>query len=376
MTRNARIASVVVVTGVLALGIASQAAAQRTSSLSWVRLEGAERCIGAQELARRVEARVGRQVFVSASQADLSLEGHVKREGDTLAAELAVSDRSGAVLGRRVLRVAGADCSALEASLVLVIAIGIDADAALPAEARGGEKLSDETKTMLAQLEMPKVSEEAVLELAVPEPAARADAPAANSGAARPKLQRPSPRSMPEAPKGRDVELAVHFGVSAELGVLPDPGLGGSLRLTLRVPPVWPIQLSLIGAIPQTMKLTSAQGSSDFNFWAAGLALCPDWLEGQPLGLRTCAGVRAGVLRSRGTGFAQPLTAASPWADVTLQAGPALRFGRFGMDLAVRVSVPFVRDTYRYEDLGGRARSLHRAAGVVGGVELATGYFF
>src|SRR5689334_7531634 len=52
---------------------AAPAYAQRTSSLSWVRLPGAETCIPTQTLAERVEQRVGRQVFVSASQADLSL---------------------------------------------------------------------------------------------------------------------------------------------------------------------------------------------------------------------------------------------------------------------------------------------------------------
>ena len=75
-----RIASVVAAAGLLVLLSPRSAAAQRTSSLSWVRLEGADQCIGAQELARRVEERVGRRVFVSASQAELSLEGHVERQ--------------------------------------------------------------------------------------------------------------------------------------------------------------------------------------------------------------------------------------------------------------------------------------------------------
>jgi hypothetical protein len=371
-----RLAKVAVLIGVLAL-FASSAAAQRTSSLSWVRLEGAEACIGAQELARRVEERVGRRVFVSASQADLSLEGHVAREGNSLVARFAVSDRHGVVLGRRVLRVAGTDCTAIEASLVLVIAIGLDPETTLPLDAQPGEPLSDETKTMLAQLELPKLNDEDLRALAVPDPAARHSVAAAESGGSRLEPKPVVPPQLDDAsPGSRRIALAVHLGASVELGVLPEASVGGGLRVTLHVSPLWPIQLSLAGVVPQTMTLSTTHGAGEFQFWAVGVAVCPSWFESQPLGVRTCAGGRGGVLRSEGSGFAQPLTAASPWADVTLQAGPALRLGSFGVDLAVRLSVPFVRDTYRYEDLGGRERSLHRPGSVVGGVELAGGYFF
>jgi hypothetical protein len=370
------VANVVLLSGMLGL-FASGAAAQRTSSLSWVRLEGAEECIGAQELARRVEERVGRRVFVSASQADLSLEGHVAREANSMVARFAVSDRHGVVLGRRVLRVAGTDCTALEASLVLVIAIGLDPETTLPPDAQPGEPLSDEAKTMLAQLDLPKLSDADVRELAVPDPAARTAVAEGHGTEASIESKLAVSTRIDEAPaESSRVTLAIHLGTSVELGILPDPSVGGALRVTLHVSPIWPIQLSLAGVVPQTMVLSAAHGAGEFQFWAAGLAVCPPWLESQPLGLRTCAGARAGVLRSEGTGFAQPLTAASPWADVTLQAGPALRLGRFGLDLTVRLSVPFVRDTYRYEDLGGRERSLHRPASVAGGVELAGGYFF
>src|SRR5947207_14748467 len=115
-------------------GVASAAHAQRRSSLSWVRLRGTEDCISTQALAERVEQSVGHALFGSASQADLSPEGHVERTGKPSAfvATLVVSDRRGQVLGRRVLRAPGDDCAALTASLVLVIAIAIDPRAALP----------------------------------------------------------------------------------------------------------------------------------------------------------------------------------------------------------------------------------------------------
>src|SRR5262249_39169402 len=53
-------------------------AERATSSLNWVRLPGSEECITARALATAVEGRLGRAVFVSASQGDLSIEGRVE----------------------------------------------------------------------------------------------------------------------------------------------------------------------------------------------------------------------------------------------------------------------------------------------------------
>ncbi len=347
------------------------ASAQRTSSLSWVRLEGAERCLGAQALAQRVEARVGRPVFVSASQADLSLEGHVQREGDTMVARVVVSDRSGAVLGERVLRVPGADCAALEASLVLVIAIGIDPEATLP-EPRSPE-LSSEARTMLAQLELPKLSDEAVLELAVPDPTATTRVRPA------PRQPRAAQTRLPARlePESAPVRLSLHTGMASELGVLPAPTFGLAVRVALHLPEFWPIELSFYGVLTQTESISAAR-SGEFGFWAAGLALCPTWFGRASVQLRTCAGARAGVLSTRGTGqgFEQPLSATSSWLDASVQAGPGLALGAFRLDLAGRVSVPVVRDTFVYEDRAARQRTLHRPSAVVAAIELGAGFFF
>ncbi len=157
----------------LCLTCASHVQAQRTSSLSWVRLRGTESCISTQALAERVEQRLGRRAFVSASQADLSLEGHVERASNPagFVATLVVSDRAGRALGRRVLRVAGDDCQQLEPSLVLVIALAMNPGTALAAAGDSAQPLSPEAQAMLEQLGLPALSEQQLRdELAVPEP--------------------------------------------------------------------------------------------------------------------------------------------------------------------------------------------------------------
>ena len=69
--------------GSVLLFASSPAAAQtgRTSSLSWLRMPGADACIATQALARSVEERLGRHVFVSASAADVSVEGRIEKRG-------------------------------------------------------------------------------------------------------------------------------------------------------------------------------------------------------------------------------------------------------------------------------------------------------
>src|SRR5689334_12323457 len=93
----------------VAFALAAAAAARadepgkRTSSLSWVRLEGAESCIATQALAQAVETRLKRKVFVSASGADVSVEGHIARESSPprWRAVFTVRDAEGTLLGTR-----------------------------------------------------------------------------------------------------------------------------------------------------------------------------------------------------------------------------------------------------------------------------------
>ncbi|MEO8877528.1 MAG: hypothetical protein ABI461_18175, partial [Polyangiaceae bacterium] len=68
-------------------------------------MPGAESCVPTQELAREVEIRLGRPVFVSASQADVSIEGHIDRRASQnhWHATIILRDAKGATLGTREL---------------------------------------------------------------------------------------------------------------------------------------------------------------------------------------------------------------------------------------------------------------------------------
>src|SRR5690606_39206062 len=97
------------------------------SSLHWVRLPGAEACMNSQELAQAVEARLGRSVFVSASQGELAVQGHVRKESPGFLVTLTVSRADGSITGKRELG-PSKDCRDLDEALVLVIALLLDPD--------------------------------------------------------------------------------------------------------------------------------------------------------------------------------------------------------------------------------------------------------
>lgn len=108
----------------------SPLSAQETSSLHWVRLPGAEACVGGHDLAQAVEAELGHSIFVSASEAELAVEGRVEpRPERGFRAVLAVSDREGALLGERTIESEAAECSEFTPALAVVIALLIDPEA-------------------------------------------------------------------------------------------------------------------------------------------------------------------------------------------------------------------------------------------------------
>src|SRR5579871_2651613 len=119
----------------VALGVGQAEAEAPPSSLGWVRLPGAESCIATRDLARDVEQRLGKAVFVSPAQAEVIVEGRIEAvTGGEAAfrARLTLTNAQGAVLGTRDLDVpAGSTCRSIDDQLSLVIALLIDPDAIL-----------------------------------------------------------------------------------------------------------------------------------------------------------------------------------------------------------------------------------------------------
>lgn len=241
----------VLVVGVLALLGARPAAAQSTSSLSWSRLPGAEACIGAGELARRVEQRLGRSALVAPSQADRSVEGRVAgRSGGRWRATVALARRDGVILSERSIETAEVDCRALDEALVLVIALLIDPDGSPAA----------------APEPMPRVIiREVVREVRVVEPWG----------------------------------MAARTGVDVAHGVLPGVAFSGLVALAVDAPRLPVAEIAGFGSLASDGETDLEGRAATMRVVGASLAVCPAvrrWL-------RVCGGARLSWFRWRGNGF-------------------------------------------------------------------------
>jgi hypothetical protein len=99
-----------------------------TSALNWTRLPGAESCIGVRDLADAVEKRLGRSLFVSATKADVLVEGNIEPTANPRGwrAQIRLSGADAVILGTREIANTEPSCRSLDESLALAIALMID----------------------------------------------------------------------------------------------------------------------------------------------------------------------------------------------------------------------------------------------------------
>lgn len=312
------------------------------TSLSWVRLPGAELCIDARALAEAVEHRLGRPALAAPSRADRTIEGRIEKAGDGpgFRASLALTGDSGAVLGTREISSDAADCRAMDGDLALVIALMIDPDSALAS---------------------------------VPVPAASLPAGATPLPVSPPAplvTSSPPPSPPPGSPGFR---FALRGGPTFSVGLLPSAGAGGAMSLTILPPRPFPFEIGAVLWAPQ--RAASPSGEYGADIWVAfgGISACP--LAGETRGffLAACAGVQVGAAHVGGFGFEKSL--ARDVALVSLTAGAHARrtfagpvFGALGLGLAV----PLVGlDVYHLE--GTERREVFYAPPLAGTLDVALG---
>ncbi len=317
---------------------------RQTSSLAWVRSEGAETCIGGKELAEAVERVLGRRVFVSASAAGVEVEGRVDKagagegEGRGWRATLRVSDDHGALLGSRELSSEAADCRAMDPSLAFVIAVMIDPDAA------------DKPQAPL-------------------EPAASAAEP-------RPPQPEPPQEHPPAATRSR-------WGITPEVGImivsgeLPSLAWGPTARVRVG-PPALGIEIAGALFLPESESVAGAPSAVAQFTWAfAGAAVCPRVAEVSTVSFAGCAGASVGFLAaSPGSGLrgAQASTDVAGLGDARARA--EWRVTRaLSLVADVGVVVPFDRPTWT-ATAGGVQQTVFRPSPVSFEGALAAGLTF
>ena len=281
---------------VLCVALDARAQSPQDVSLSWVRTDGADTCIGARELAVEVERLVGHAMWVATSDAALSVEGYVTPHPDGgFAAHIVTADATGAIVGERDITTPSSDCRALDEPVSLVIALTIDPESgfiALP-------DMFDED------------GEEHVEDLLEAAPAVDAAGAAA---AAQHASTTAEPRSQVTAEgKRRDPDpLGTGLGVVATrargpfvalaggLGQVPKGGPGVILGL-IGTRRSWPVGMEGRLWFPRR-EAPSETGADPYLFWSSQISLyaCPVW---RPSRSRTieghiCLGVAPSLLVS------------------------------------------------------------------------------
>lgn len=307
-----------------------EARAAEPARLEWVRLEGAESCIDAQELETRVERRLGTEPFDP--RASRRIEGVVQRTGQLWRAQLVVRAHPGDVNPpRRELQSAAEDCDSLSNAVVLAVALAIDPSASF----------SD------APLKTPPS----------PRPAVAPKPPPASPLIAPPE---PTPAGL------ADLSLAGQLGLlpRASLGV----GLGAAAVLTQRFE---------LGLRAQAFPDVEVDGVPSYAVGLAALTLelCGVTTRGKPLVFRACAGPSLGLLHASVLvgDRTQPGQRASLAAELGLGAAFALT-RNLAFQLGARAVVPVTR--YRFT-LEGSDQALFAQSVIAGtaslGLELRFG---
>lgn len=300
-----------------------EARAAEPARLEWVRLEGAESCIDAQELETRVRRRLGSEPFDP--RASRSIEGVVQRAGAGWRAQIVVRARPEDVNPpRRELQSAAEDCDSLSNAVVLAVALAIDPEASFS-------------------------------DAPVNTPSPR------TSSAPKPPLPAKPPIDAAESPPAGLADLSL----AGQLGLLPRASLGMGLGVAAVLTRRFELGLR-VQAFPEV----EVDGVPSYAVGLAALTveLCGVTTRRKPLVLRACAGPSLGLLHASVLvgDRTQPGQRASLAADLGLDAAFALT-RNLALQLGARAVVPVTR--YRFT-LEGSEQALFAQPVIAGSASL------
>jgi hypothetical protein len=326
----------------------------RTSSLSWLRMPGSDSCIATQALARSVEERLGRRVFVSAAEADVSVEGRIEKRAGASGgwhAVITIRDGKGALLGTRELDRPDASCSSMNDPLALVIAVMIDPEA----------KLSSSP---------PPLPPPAAAPAAAPPAPPAAPAPAL-APAVAPEL--PEPHTKHKEPWRFQGDAVVTIAS----GLAPAIAPGGSIAGALFLPNGIPLGLRGYASLFLPTNATQDGATASFDLVYVGGSVCPTLRRPSFTGM-LCFGGQLGVVRSH------PETQGRTIQDKTLGLWNGVSEARISIPLfaplaltgGVSAILPLLRPTFEYTRTDGTSANLHKVSSFAVSADAGIGFFF
>jgi len=324
---------------------------------------GAERCIDGPSLSRAVENRLRRRAFREDVPATLYVKIAITRDTGSWSALLTMRDGAGASLGRRSLVTEAADCSALDDSLALVVALLVDSPP-LPVVEESEPAPAEEKSTQTAPPQSAKSNP-------VREPTS---APTASQHATKDAAREDESaiRLPPDTPAPREpwrFQLAAE-GVGA-LGILPGFAPGVELGFGAKAPRLPELRLFAGWYGPREQRRAEQDAGARFDALYLGFEVCP--FE-EALGISQwtmCAGQSVGRMRAAAFGFDE--NTSSDHLTYALLARGALQLAlssRWAVRLGVRAELPLVRGMFRYGTPDGGQQELYQPSPIAAVLDL------
>jgi hypothetical protein len=311
--------------------------------LELVKAPGAEQCLDRQGLTRSVETRLQRRAFRADLPATLVVQIAIERKASGWSALLEMHDGSGAFLGRRSIVTQAEDCSALDDSLALVVALLVDSPPAPVSPSNDA-------------LPTPPAAPNAA-------PQATRAAPSANAEVKPPQSQETSSIHLPpDTPAPR---APWRFSLSAEgsgaIGMLPGFAPGIELGFGAKAPTL--PEVRLFGGVYAQREQQSDRPGPDsgarFDFAYVGLELCPLERNLGALEWFVCAGQSLGRVRVASFGFDENLSSGHLSYALLLRSGVQLALAsRLAARVGVRAELPVSRGVFSYGASDGSQREL------------------
>jgi len=325
---------------VLAATLAEASAPERAfARLEFHSTEATASCIEKRELEVAVERRLRRKVF--SEPAGLVFDVRLARSEQGWTAELVLFDAQRRELGRRALDTKARDCSALDASLALVVALLVDS----PPEP--------------------------------PPPVETAPAPTSAAPPAPPTP--PTPPTRIELPKDTHAPREPwHYvptvSFSAAFDRLPGIAFGPRAGVTF-LPPSFP-EFRLSAGVLLPREETTESDEVGGTFWLLDVAfeLCPLVHRSSSFRLSGCVGQSVGRLSVKGFGFDE--NQEEPGLDLVITAGVSSFFTLarpFGVVLGLGAGLPLSRNTYSATTAEGERVKVWQRGYVVGSGEVGIG---
>jgi hypothetical protein len=332
--------------GVVAASPVARAETEPTETvrLVWVRGERTESCEDGAAIARRVVARLGKNVFSESSPR--SIEGVIQHEGEHWEAHLYVRDSGGILVGSRDLSSEGPDCGAIDAAATLAIVLTIDPDAAL----RPPQSVPSPAPAPPPRPAMPLAAHSTSGLTGAP---AFATPPAPGT---RPPItalpDRPAERPRRPPPSSPSSSEAAVISVRALVAGGLLPAVSAGVALSAEVPVQGKLSFSV--GLFYFPEVRTPSADSAFGLTAGWLGACARPWQGSRIALSSCLKLLLGAIHSVVFVRDPYQPGDQPWGGASLSAQARVRlFGSLHAELGGEIIAPVARQRFAAQGQAG-----------------------